>query len=114
MTMKADLDILHGLSSTLEGLSQESGSLSVTGVPLTQLLPFGIGQQGSLASVVEATGIARDVHTTMCAAVTERLHEVSKAMNAVAIQFAHSDDDAAVGLADAYERATGDWKAPAR
>jgi hypothetical protein len=112
LTVKADLEILEGLSTAIRGLSDEASSLVVGGVPAMHLLPFGIGQQGALKSVGEAVGIAVDAATTMNSAMSDRLSEIATLMSSVAVEFAHADESAATQIASTYTTTSGDWKAP--
>lgn len=116
MTLRVELDRLHGLGATLHGLAEEAGGLKTSytyyGTPPT-LDSSGLG--GMEPAVQEAISINVDVvNSLLVASIKERLSETGDVMQNVANEYREADE-ATVSLDTVmtiYGNATGDWDVP--
>lgn len=105
MTLKADLEILGKLSTTLQGLAQDVDGIKMENPPNPDA-------QSPLQAVLVAGQISVEVvYGGLMASAKQRLTETSGVMSECVTQFRNMDDNNAAALAAAYTGGTGDWVA---
>lgn len=107
MTLRADLERLHGLGPVLQGLADEAESLRTNFYPMCTI-------GGPQPSVTEAMSISSQlVDATLVDALRERLSETGEIMMNVAAQFRQAEDAGAdAEVASTLTDATGAWDVP--
>lgn len=104
-TLRADLELLETLGSTLHGLATRAEQVKPKRAA-------GPASSPVLASVAVGEQITTDlIQNTLLPAVKERLGETGDVMINVAREFKNRDDANAETIAAMYGAATGEWTA---
>ncbi|WP_280358027.1 hypothetical protein [Nocardia otitidiscaviarum] len=103
MTLKADLDVLGKLSTTLGGLAQQVDGITMENPPNPDAY-------SPLQSVTAAGKISVEVvYGELVASSKQRLNEIAGVMSGCVTQFQNMDDGNAAALAAAYTANSGAW-----